>query len=182
MGGREGLREGLAGEGIVERGCARVCLGLRKWWGRCFRRHDNDWPWRGGLRTSGRDTPGAEHQENGQCDAHCADRSTDKHQAWPPRPQASVNTRTDPAPAITIFAPPILLAERFAEHPGDAVGVAAPPSPSLPMGAEDGADFTGVEVELAGDVGDGLLAEKIAATRFESRGPVEHAVEAGVSG
>jgi hypothetical protein len=49
------------------------------------------------------------------------------------------------------------------------------------MGAEDGADFAGVEVQLTGDVGDGLLAEEIAATRFESRGPVEHAVEPRVS-
>ena len=74
-----------------------------------------------------------------------------------------VDTRAGPVPAIPWFVTPILLAERLAKHPGDAVGVAAPPSPSLPMGAEDGADFAGVEVQLAGDVSDGLLAEKIAA-------------------
>ena len=50
------------------------------------------------------------------------------------------------------------------------------------MGAEDGADFAGVEVELAGDVGDGLLAEKIAAAGFNCRGPIEHPVEPRVSG
>jgi len=93
-----------------------------------------------------------------------------------------VDTRAGPVPAILWFVTPILLAERLAKHPGDAVGVAAPPSPALPMSAEDGADFAGVEVELAGDVGDGLLAEKIAATGFERRSPVEDAVEARVSG
>ena len=93
-----------------------------------------------------------------------------------------VDRRAGPAPAITIFAPPILLAERLAKHPGDAVGVAAPPSPSLPMGAENGADFTGVEVELAGDVGDGLLAEEIVAAGFNRRGPIEHPFEPRVSG
>jgi len=93
-----------------------------------------------------------------------------------------IDTRTDPAPAIAVFAPPILLAERLAKHPGDAVGVAAPPSPSLPMGPEDSADLDGVEIELAGDVGDGLLAEEIVATRLERRSPVEDAVEARVSG
>jgi hypothetical protein len=50
------------------------------------------------------------------------------------------------------------------------------------MGAEDGADFAGVEVQLAGDVGDGLLAEEIVSARLEDSGPVEDPFEPRVSG